>query len=66
MCTIFGYFSEAATTSIAIEALAPTTSRGPDDMRIIKLDEGVIGFQRLIVIHLVSHFQERFFYDVKF
>ena len=65
MCTIFGYFSEAATTSIAIEALAPTTSRGPDDMRIIKLDEGVIGFQRLSIMGMDESGMQPFYDDGK-
>lgn len=52
MCTILGYFDKDVDKKTIEKALAPTHSRGPDDQRILSVEAGMIGFQRLAIMGL--------------
>lgn len=63
MCTIFGYFSPEAAPETVKQALAPTTSRGPDAMKIQKVEGGIVGFQRLSIMGLTHSGMQPFSYQ---
>ena len=52
MCTVIGTQSSLFTRQDLEQALQATISRGPDDMRIIANDAGILGFQRLAIMGL--------------
>ena len=52
MCTIFATTDQTITQKQIELALMPTTSRGPDAMRIEQTDHGWIAFQRLAIMGL--------------
>jgi len=52
MCSILTYLSPSADMSLFEEMLKKTASRGPDQTRIIKTDEGILGFNRLSIMGL--------------
>lgn len=52
MCTVFAIQSEHFSEEQAMEALASTQTRGPDDERILTLPGAVLGFQRLAIMGL--------------
>lgn len=52
MCSIMGYCDKCADVEKFTEALMKTTSRGPDDMKIIDTGKGLLGFQRLSIMGL--------------
>ena len=52
MCSIMGYCDKCADVERFTEALMKTTSRGPDDMKIIDTGKGLLGFQRLSIMGL--------------
>ena len=55
MCTIFGYFGSDMTRRQAEEILARTTSRGPDETRILQIPgKGILAFQRLAIMGLTE------------
>ena len=52
MCSIMGYCSEAADYEQFRKGFDKTLSRGPDDSRIVKLDDGILCFHRLSIMGL--------------
>ena len=52
MCSIMGYCGYGADMDKFRECLERTTSRGPDDMRIIDTGSGFLGFLRLSIMGL--------------
>ena len=63
MCTIFGYFSSQADLETVKRSLVPTISRGPDAMRIQKVEGGILGFQRLSIMGLTESGMQPFSYQ---
>ena len=54
MCSIMGYCAVGADFDVFKAGLIKTTSRGPDDMRIVDTGAGLLGFLRLsIMLQLV-------------
>lgn len=52
MCTVIGTTNKKTDPAVLVQALSATTSRGPDDERVLPLAGGVIGFQRLAIMGL--------------
>lgn len=52
MCSIMGYCSGGVTLDRFQECFQKTTSRGPDDSRILDTGKGLLGFHRLAVMGL--------------
>ena len=52
MCTVFGYWGKNVPIEKIKAALDQTTSRGPDDIKILPLEDCVLGFQRLSIMGL--------------
>lgn len=52
MCTIFGYFKDDLSQEVIEKALQATITRGPDDQRIVEVNHGWLGFQRLSIMGL--------------
>lgn len=52
MCSIMSYCDRGIAVEVFREAFERTTSRGPDDCRIIDTGKGVMGFQRLAIMGL--------------
>lgn len=54
MCSIMGYCDADASLDKFRKALEKTTSRGPDDTRILSTGRGYLGFQRLAIMGLTD------------
>ena len=52
MCSIFGYCGRVADAAAFEKSFARTKSRGPDDTRVVKTDNGILGFHRLSIMGL--------------
>ncbi|MBP3379978.1 MAG: asparagine synthase B [Ruminococcus sp.] len=66
MCTIMGFCGKSADSEgmrCVTEGLEATISRGPDDCRIIDLNDGVMGFQRLSIMGLTPEGMQPFQLD---
>lgn len=60
MCTIMGFCAKGSGMEIVTKGLEATVSRGPDDCRIINLEHGVLGFQRLSIMGLTPEGMQPF------
>ncbi|WP_297565846.1 asparagine synthase B [uncultured Faecalibaculum sp.] len=60
MCTVIGTRSSFISEQDLTKALEATTSRGPDDMRIMKHNAGILGFQRLAIMGLTPEGMQPF------
>lgn len=60
MCTIMGYCGKGCGMESVTKGLEVTVSRGPDDCRIIDLQDGVLGFQRLSIMGLTPEGMQPF------
>ncbi|MCR4888271.1 MAG: asparagine synthase B [Ruminococcus sp.] len=60
MCTIMGYCGIGGSKDSVREELETTVSRGPDDERIIELESGILGFQRLSIMGLTPEGMQPF------
>ena len=60
MCTIMAYCGKSGSTDTVGMGLQATVSRGPDDQRIIKVADGVLGFQRLSIMGLTPEGMQPF------
>ncbi len=60
MCSIMGYLSEDFDYELFEDGFEKTVSRGPDDSRIVKLENGVIGFHRLAIMGLTPEGMQPF------
>ncbi|MCR5601593.1 MAG: asparagine synthase B [Ruminococcus sp.] len=60
MCTIMAYCGKTDSTEMVAVGLQTTISRGPDDQKIIKLADGVLGFQRLSIMGLTPEGMQPF------
>ena len=47
MCAIMGYCSEDLSEEVFRSYLQRTSSRGPDDTKVVDTGKGFLGFQRL-------------------
>lgn len=63
MCTIMGYCGKNGGMECVTKGLAATISRGPDDCRIIDIQDGVLGFQRLSIMGLTPEGMQPFELD---
>ena len=52
MCSIMGFCDKCKDIEKFKEGLVKTTSRGPDDMKIVDTGKGLLGFQRLSIMGL--------------
>ena len=66
MCTIMGYCGLAGGTEKVMTGLKATISRGPDDQRIVKVPDGLLGFQRLSIMGLTPEGMQPFELDGDF
>lgn len=62
MCTIMGWCGKNGIDKVK-KGLEATVSRGPDDCRIIDLNDGVLGFQRLSIMGLTPEGMQPFELD---
>lgn len=60
MCTIMCYCGISGGTGKVMEGLKTTVSRGPDDQRIVKVPDGILGFQRLSIMGLTPEGMQPF------
>ena len=60
MCSIMGYAGRGVDKEAFIEGLGKTASRGPDDMRVLEVEEGLLGFQRLSIMGLTPEGMQPF------
>ena len=63
MCSIMGYCSPDAELEIFKKGFEKTKSRGPDDSRIVKLKDGILGFHRLSIMGLTPSGMQPFSLD---
>lgn len=63
MCTIMCCCGKKDGMSKVARGLEATVSRGPDDQRIVELNGGVMGFQRLSIMGLTPEGMQPFFFD---
>ena len=52
MCSIMGYCGSSAVMEKFLTGFGKTKSRGPDDTRIVKTGDGILGFHRLAIMGL--------------
>ena len=52
MCSIMGYCEEGEVLKTFRECFLRTSSRGPDECRILDTGKGYLGFQRLAIMGL--------------
>ena len=63
MCTIMGFTGAQGGMEAVTRGLEATITRGPDDCRIIDLQHGVLGFQRLSIMGLTPEGMQPFELD---
>ncbi|MDO4466367.1 MAG: asparagine synthase B [Bacillota bacterium] len=63
MCTIMAYFKKEAPVKAFEQALLETTSRGPDMQKIVEVQGGLLGFQRLSIMGLSPEGMQPFVQD---
>lgn len=66
MCTIMAYCGVSGGTGKVMEGLKATISRGPDDQKIYKVPDGILGFQRLSIMGLTPEGMQPFELDGDF
>ena len=66
MCTIMCYCGLSGGTEKIMNGLKTTISRGPDDQRIVKVQDGLLGFQRLSIMGLTPEGMQPFELDGDF
>ena len=66
MCTIMPYCGISGGTGKVMDGLKTTVSRGPDDQRIVKVPDGILGFQRLSIMGLTPEGMQPFELDGDF
>ena len=66
MCTIMCYCGISGGTGKVMEGLKTTVSRGPDDQRIVKVPDGILGFQPLSIMGLTPEGMQPFELDRDF
>lgn len=54
MCAIMGYCSEDLSEEVFRSYLQRTSSRGPDDTKVVDTGKGFLGFQRLAIMDLTD------------
>ena len=62
MCSIMGYCSYSAAFDVFMEGFGKTISRGPDDSRVVKTGDGLLGFHRLSIMGLTPSGMQPFKY----
>lgn len=60
MCSILGYSSTDVPQHTVADMLSKTISRGPDDTRLIKVNGGYLGFNRLSIMGLTEEGMQPF------
>ena len=60
MCSILGYCGRDGSVSALREALLQTTSRGPDDTRLVDTHNGWLGFNRLSIMGITEEGMQPF------
>ena len=65
MCSIIGYCGKEGKKEDILQALARTTSRGPDCRRLVNTGNGWMGFNRLSIMGLTDSGMQPFLYGGK-
>lgn len=60
MCSIIGYCGPVADFDAFQQGFARTVSRGPDDSRVVRAGEGLLGFHRLSIMGLTPEGMQPF------
>ena len=60
MCSIIGYCGRVADNKAFLEGFSRTTSRGPDDTRLLTAGSGAMGFHRLSIMGLTPEGMQPF------
>ena len=60
MCSIMGYCSNDVDIDAFMEGFNRTTSRGPDDSRVVDTGQGLLGFHRLSIMGLTPEGMQPF------
>ncbi len=60
MCSIFGYCGPVADMDAVQAGFQRTVSRGPDDSRMVRAGEGLLGFHRLAIMGLTPEGMQPF------
>ncbi|MBO4696983.1 MAG: asparagine synthase B [Lachnospiraceae bacterium] len=63
MCSIIGYCGPISDPRAFTEGFSQTVSRGPDDTRIVKTGDGLLGFHRLAIMDLTDDGMQPFTLD---
>ena len=63
MCSIIGYCGPVADLDAFQAGFARTKSRGPDDSRVVRAGEGLLGFHRLAIMGLTPEGMQPFALD---
>ena len=66
MCSIMGIAGKDITPEQFKECILETTSRGPDALKIVETDKGIIGFQRLSIMGLTDAGMQPFYLNGKY
>ena len=66
MCSIIGYCGEVADEHALAECFDATRSRGPDDTRLVRAGQGMLGFHRLAIMGLTPSGMQPFALDGSF
>ena len=66
MCSIMTYCKKGADMKLFEDGFKETVSRGPDDSRIIELEDGIMGFHRLAIMGLHPEGMQPFEYEGTF
>ena len=60
MCSIIGYCGPVADFSAFQRGFGRTVSRGPDDSRVLRAGDGLLGFHRLSIMGLTPEGMQPF------
>lgn len=66
MCSIMFYLREDLTQEVFKEGFEKTISRGPDQSRIVELQDGIMGFHRLAIMGLTPEGMQPFTLGAKY
>lgn len=66
MCSIMGIAGKDITPEQFKECILETTSRGPDALKIVETDKGILGFQRLSIMGLTDAGMQPFYLNGKY
>ncbi len=65
MCSVLGYCGKEGKKEEILQAMVRTSSRGPDDRRLVNTGNGWLGFNRLSIMGLTDSGMQPFLYGEK-